>query len=252
MTKRQYRVREFADLAGVTVKALLHYDRLGLLVPARSSSGQRLYLTSDLDRLRRILALKRVGIALTQMRDLLDADAATLAARLQASRDAVARQRERLEGVERAMALVEESLRHAPGDAGGLSRLADAVDMPREAVAMHRYFSDEAWPIARRFYEEWPGEHWVALYREIAAAIPDGPATARAQELVDRWNTLAQALWRDLTTDRNLSRQLHEGFARAWRDRHNWPGVIRRRFADYRMDEVAAFLGRVATARHVA
>jgi DNA-binding transcriptional MerR regulator len=246
VTKRQYRVQEFADLGGVTVKALLHYDRLGLLVPVRSASGHRLYSTGDRGRLRRILALKRVGIALTQMRDLLDADPPTLAARLEANREVIAQQRARLSRAERALALVEESLCHAADDRGGLDRLADVIDMPREATTMQRYFSNDAWPIARRFYDDWPEAAWIVLYRDIAAAIPDGPDTARAAELLDRWNTLAQALWRDLTSDRDISRQLHDGFARAWRDRQHWPDAMRRRFADYQMDEVAAFLGRAS------
>jgi DNA-binding transcriptional MerR regulator len=44
-----YRIREFAALAGVTVRALHHYDRLGLLKPSgRSRGGYRLYRDSDL------------------------------------------------------------------------------------------------------------------------------------------------------------------------------------------------------------
>ena len=38
-----YRIGEFAELAGVTVRALHHYDRIGLLKPQRSGSGSRLY-----------------------------------------------------------------------------------------------------------------------------------------------------------------------------------------------------------------
>ena len=37
--KRLYRVHEFVELAGVTVKALHHYDRLGLLKPGRTDAG---------------------------------------------------------------------------------------------------------------------------------------------------------------------------------------------------------------------
>jgi DNA-binding transcriptional MerR regulator len=42
-----YRVHQFAELAGVTIKALRHYDRLGLLKPARSDAGYRLYRLAD-------------------------------------------------------------------------------------------------------------------------------------------------------------------------------------------------------------
>ena len=53
-----YRVQEFAEMAGLTVRALHHYDRLGLLKPGRSQAGYRLYCLEDLQRLEQIVALK--------------------------------------------------------------------------------------------------------------------------------------------------------------------------------------------------
>ena len=47
-----YRAQQFAELAGVTVRTLHHYDRLGLLKPrVRTEGGYRLYGDSDLARL---------------------------------------------------------------------------------------------------------------------------------------------------------------------------------------------------------
>ena len=49
-------VGEVAALAGVTVRTLHHYDRIGLLSPSgRTSSGYRQYGPSDLDRLHQVL-----------------------------------------------------------------------------------------------------------------------------------------------------------------------------------------------------
>ena len=48
-----YRVQEFARLAKVTVRALHHYDRVGLLKPKRSTTGYRVYRLIDLERLGR-------------------------------------------------------------------------------------------------------------------------------------------------------------------------------------------------------
>jgi DNA-binding transcriptional MerR regulator len=62
-----YRIREFAALAGVTVRALHHYDRLGLLKPSgRSDRGYRLYRDCDLARLEHIVVLKFLGLPLKQ------------------------------------------------------------------------------------------------------------------------------------------------------------------------------------------
>ena len=46
--ERLFQAREFAELTGVTVRTLHHYDRLGLLKPSRySRAGYRLYRASD-------------------------------------------------------------------------------------------------------------------------------------------------------------------------------------------------------------
>ena len=55
--ERSYRVAEFAEMAGVTVRALHHYDRLGLLKPRRTRSGYRLYSPRDIERLEQIGAI---------------------------------------------------------------------------------------------------------------------------------------------------------------------------------------------------
>ena len=44
---RTYRTAAFAALAGVTPRALRHYDRLGLLKPRRTTAGYRIYTERD-------------------------------------------------------------------------------------------------------------------------------------------------------------------------------------------------------------
>ena len=49
-------VGQLAELAGVTVRTLHHYDTVGLLSPsARSGAGYRLYEHGDCERLQEIL-----------------------------------------------------------------------------------------------------------------------------------------------------------------------------------------------------
>ena len=51
-----------AELTGVTVRTLHHYDELGLLSPSgRSEAGYRLYSHADLARLREILIWRALG-----------------------------------------------------------------------------------------------------------------------------------------------------------------------------------------------
>ncbi|OYV00420.1 MAG: MerR family transcriptional regulator, partial [Burkholderiales bacterium PBB5] len=61
----QLKVGELAQRSGLTVRALHHYEQIGLLTPsARSSAGYRLYGRDDVARLHAIQALRGLGLAL--------------------------------------------------------------------------------------------------------------------------------------------------------------------------------------------
>lgn len=66
-------VGEVAALAGVTVRTLHHYDRIGLLSPSgRSAAGYRQYAPADLDRLHSVLLYRELGFPLEEVATLLD------------------------------------------------------------------------------------------------------------------------------------------------------------------------------------
>jgi DNA-binding transcriptional MerR regulator len=70
VSERQMRIGEVARATGVTVRALHHYDEIGLLVPSgRSESGYRLYSDADVGRLYRIRALRGMGFTLAEIGD---------------------------------------------------------------------------------------------------------------------------------------------------------------------------------------
>lgn len=68
-----WRVGQLADLTGVTVRTLRHYDQTGLLHPSgQTTGGHRLYDHANVVRLYRILALRRLRFSLADIRSLLD------------------------------------------------------------------------------------------------------------------------------------------------------------------------------------
>ncbi|MFI1991952.1 MerR family transcriptional regulator [Actinoplanes sp. NPDC020271] len=70
--QREWRVGELARVTRVTVRALHHYDRLGLLVPsARTAGGHRCYTGDDVRKLHVIRALRGFGLSLSEIRDTL-------------------------------------------------------------------------------------------------------------------------------------------------------------------------------------
>ncbi|APR77010.1 regulatory protein, MerR [Minicystis rosea] len=76
-------IGQAAAFAGVTVKTVRHYHRLGLLdEPQRDRSGYRRYVSTDLLRLVQIRTLTGAGVPLAKIGDLLDAGPERFAAAL--------------------------------------------------------------------------------------------------------------------------------------------------------------------------
>ena len=68
-----YTVRQLAQLAGVTVRALHHYDQIGLLTPAaRNAADYRLYGQQELLRLQQILFYRELDLSLHEIKEVLD------------------------------------------------------------------------------------------------------------------------------------------------------------------------------------
>jgi MerR family transcriptional regulator, thiopeptide resistance regulator len=71
--ERTWRIGELARESGLTVRALHHYDQLGLLsATTRTEGGHRCYTRADVRRLHRIVALRSLGISLDDIGRLLD------------------------------------------------------------------------------------------------------------------------------------------------------------------------------------
>jgi len=67
-------VKEVSRLTGVSVRALHHYDSIGLLKPTQvTDAGYRLYDEAALDRLYMILVYRELGLSLNEIHSILDA-----------------------------------------------------------------------------------------------------------------------------------------------------------------------------------
>jgi len=74
-------IGQLASYAGVTIRAVRHYHRIGLLQePERNASGYRTYDAVAVVRLIRIRTLAEAGVPLARVRALLDADTETFTA----------------------------------------------------------------------------------------------------------------------------------------------------------------------------
>ncbi|MCC6237936.1 MAG: MerR family transcriptional regulator [Dehalococcoidia bacterium] len=194
---RRWRVGELARVAGVSVRTLRHYDAIGLLRPAqRSASGYREYTSEDVHRLYRVLALRRLGLSLDEIREAVESGSEELLAL-----------------VERQLARVDDEIRVAEALRARLERLADALQQHEpapftvlldvlEVMAMTNtyYTPEQLADLEQRAAELGPEgmrqaeSAWATLIEEMDAARRrgDDPTSSEVQALAQRWQALIE------------------------------------------------------------
>jgi len=254
-TRSVYRAQEFADLAGVTVRALHHYDRLGLLKPTgRTDSGYRLYTNRDLVRLEQIVVLKFLGLPLKQIGRLLDKPAsaklsgvdrrggglaATLAETLRRQQFVLADKRRRLDAAIHAIRQAEQSLAAGtdPDSASVpdfwelLKRIIREVEMQNDTDWGKKYYSPEAQAKVEARKALWSPElqervtnEWNALLADVEAALGEPVTSPKAQALAARWRTLVEGFT-------GGDPEVQKGLNTMWADKANWPAGPAKQFA---------------------
>lgn len=234
-----FRIQEFAKLAGVTVRALHHYDRLKLLSPAhRSEQGYRLYCHDDLGRLERILVLRFLGLSLREIAALLDAPGGRETERLTLT---LARQRaalhERREGLDRILRTIEHAQLRAqnPAEPEWLlyQTILKDIHMEESTNWTEKYYAPTAFEKLRSHREAMTEEQkadartrWRALLADVQSALDRhvSPDSAEGRALVARWMRLGD----EFTLG---DPEIAEGYRRLHEDESHWPN-----------DETAAML----------
>jgi MerR family transcriptional regulator, thiopeptide resistance regulator len=191
MEEKQWKIGELAAATGVTVRALHHYDEIGLLTPSeRTQAGHRLYDEADIRRLYEIRALRELGVPLGEIPAVLEGDArAILSRHLQ-------RVEEDLDRGRRLRALLKRILEAADGASG--EDYMEAID----AMTMFEkyYTADQLEQLERRrqqfgeermnqFHRDW--DELIAAAKAEQAAGTD-PSDPRMQEIARRWIELIE------------------------------------------------------------
>jgi DNA-binding transcriptional MerR regulator len=198
---RSYSAQEFARLAGVTVRALHHYDRLGLLTPVRTAARHRRYTDADLPALEQIVVLKFIGIPLRQIRSLRRQGAMRFVDALRAQRGTLVRKRELLDRAIAAIARLERAV-----GAGGAVETAifrqinEVIQMQDNPESVKQQYDDLMAQKVSRLQEMSATDRaglrsdWAALVEDIRAVLPGDPSSDAARALGVRWQGLLGAL----------------------------------------------------------
>jgi MerR family transcriptional regulator, thiopeptide resistance regulator len=195
--QRTYRIHEFATLTGVSVRALHHYDRLGLLKPRRAASGYRLYVEADVGVLEQIVALKFIGVPLREVKRLLRTAPGEFKKVLAAQRTVLEEKRRRLD---LAIAAIRQAQEVDAGQAAALTHIIEVIDMQENQEEFKNQYDallkgkiERLKALSPDAREQLRGQ-FAALCQEIQDALDQDPAGPRAQELAGRWLQLLGAL----------------------------------------------------------
>jgi DNA-binding transcriptional MerR regulator len=207
-----YRVQQFAERAGVTVRTLHHYDRLGLLKPRRTCAGYRVYVDTDLAVLEQVVALKFLGFPLRDIRAVLRKNPHEMADILRAQQLMLVEQRQRIDRAIRVIREAERRLRASePRDMTVIATIIEVLTMQNQNTDAEQYTV-----LLDRKIEALKGmsaeqrtrlqEEWGALGHDIEAALGQDPAGPVAQALADRWVAMLAVFNRGQPVPRDLVR----------------------------------------------
>ena len=227
-------IDEVVRRTGLTSRALRFYEARGLITPMRTGSGRRWFGSEELERIQRIVALKKAGLSLGDIKLLLDREPIDLAALLGAQRRRLAEQAEEIAD---AIELIDMASSRIGGgeplDAATLCSLIRDGEklMSNQAMAwqevVDQYYTAEeqvewcermadAPAFCRAAYQA----KWRALSDRIEASLPLDSGSASALAFVREWFTLLEPF------SRNATPAMWEGTTRMYDDMASWQGKI--------------------------
>jgi DNA-binding transcriptional MerR regulator len=206
--KRNYLIKEFADLTRVTVRTLHYYDQIGLLKPSfERANGYRVFTDADLLKLQQIVTLKFMGFSLAEIGNLLNSKGyeavKSLRVQAEAVRDEIARLREASRAIEQVLELLESKGRI---DRRKLVKIMEVIQMGEDVKKTwhEKFFTPEELKEFEEVGKKYTPEmikayqdRWAALIEEVKKSLKADPASKIAQSLAKRWQELLDEAYGD-------------------------------------------------------
>lgn len=209
-----YQVKQVADMSGVSVRTLHHYDHIGLLTPKEvSEAGYRLYSDTCLERLQHILFFKEIGFRLEDIKNMLDHPAFQRKAALERQKDILLKKRER---IDRMLETADKTIASIEGGAEMKERELFAGLSMKEIAEQQTKYADEARALygkamtdqtekktAAYTQKDWNGimSEWGAIYERIAKRMEKGPDNAEVQKAVGDFRNHISTYFYECTPD---------------------------------------------------
>lgn len=199
-----YTVKQLASIAGVSIRTLHHYDEIGLLTPpVIGANGYRYYDERSVLRLQTILFYRELEFPLEAIKAVLDRPDFDPLSALRAQRAALEAKLGRLHGL---IATIDQTISHLEGEKIMSTKQLFKGFTPEE----EKHYTDEAarrWDAktVRASQQKWgsysPAQkeqikiEGESLYRDLIAAMPQGPAAPAVQSAIQRWRRHMSYFW---------------------------------------------------------
>lgn len=193
-----YKVKEVAEITGVTVRTLHHYDRIGLLTPAQNSqAGYRLYNQENLEKLQQILFFREMDFRLQEIKDMLHSPNFDREQALKMHKNFLLQKKKRLEKIlntiEQTLSAIHNNMPLEKRDLfGGLQM--DTINKHKALYAKEvkeRWGKTSAYKESERKTSQYNSQDWQniqqqlsGIYQKIIANMSQGAHNPQVQEAV--------------------------------------------------------------------
>ena len=193
-----YKVKEVADLVGVSVRTLHYYDQIGLLEPESASpAGYRLYDDKDLERLQQVLFFKELGFSLQETSDIISSPGFDRRQALIKHKELLVEKRNRLEKI---ITSVNETIESIDGGVKmNNNEMFKAFDMAEIEKHMEKYaeetkqkygdsdaYKESIKRTAGYSKEDWAGamKEVEEIYKKVITNMEKGPVDPEVQKAI--------------------------------------------------------------------
>ncbi len=182
------KVKEVADLVGISVRTLHHYDEIGLLIPNETTeSGYRLYSNENLETLQQILFFKELGFPLKKIKEIINSPSFDRQEALELHRKMLIEKRNRLDQM---IATIEKTMKHSKGEINMSNEEKfegfDFSHNPYEQEARERW-GDKAVDNANVKFGKTEQDTMNSIYRKLASIRHKSPESEEAQTAIKEW-----------------------------------------------------------------
>lgn len=191
-----YTVKAVAEMAGVSVRTLHHYDEIDLLKPEQlSAAGYRLYNEKDLERLQQILFFRELEFSLSDIREIIDDPKFDRQQALLLQKEALLERQHRLS---RLIMTIDRTLRmmegNEPMNDQELKELFNGFDQSQyEEEVKERFGQTNEYAESHRRTKQYTKTDWVQMQQEggeiqqgIVALMDRDPADPEVQAWIGK------------------------------------------------------------------